>query len=79
MESKCFGAIHSVSMPSERIYEIATVGALLLACRAWYDVMQFLQTRERLRACDVLVHRGLELLELAMADPPVRVRKRVAK
>lgn len=65
-------------MATERVYEIATVGALLLACKAWYDVMYYLQTRERLRACDILVNRGLELLRLAISESPNIMKKNVA-
>lgn len=62
---------------SDRIYSIVSLGALLLACRVWYDVMNYLHTRERLRICDLLMNRGIELLQVAMTDPSTlkRIKK----
>ena len=62
-------------MVADRIYEIVSIGGLLLACKAWYDWMHYLEYRERVRACDLLVNRGLELLQLAIETP--RIKKKI--
>jgi hypothetical protein len=53
-------------MGSDRFQDALTVGVLVLACKAWYDVMVYLHTRERVRACTHLVDRGMELLHTAL-------------
>ena len=47
--------------------DILSVGTLVLFYKAWYDVIHFLHTRERLRTYQNLIERGVDLINLAVS------------
>lgn len=51
---------------STHLRDAAAFGALVLACKAWYDIMSFLHTRERLRVYTSLIEKGVDLVNLAI-------------
>ena len=51
---------------SQNVRDLAVVGALVLACKAWYDIITFLHTRERLRSYNCLIENGAKLVKLAV-------------